>query len=324
MTNAEKAPRLLVVALMKSGTHLIQELLLAMGYRIAGVPRIPPASRAQPTRDESYQMLQWTGDLAPDDGGVRIKPSHWSDEQFLQASESSWQRLQTQLQIQLGTPLQRHYGRADAHWDADLGYVPFSISPRGTAWVLSELDLTRVDGGFWKEWYATGEPRIVFVYRDPRATTLSMVNFLADVTGKGYGDYTDFSVFHEVLKSFPNLEEQLSYAVTTPGFPARGDHARMRWLLRHPRVLALPYESLIGPRGGGTTKAQLTAVTQFCEHVSAPGAAADKLADRMYNDEAFTFYQASINEWRSHYSDTTLALANDQYADDLEAYGYDA
>jgi hypothetical protein len=40
-----KSERVIVVSLMKSGTHLIQELMIALGYGIYGQSRIPAEAR---------------------------------------------------------------------------------------------------------------------------------------------------------------------------------------------------------------------------------------------------------------------------------------
>jgi hypothetical protein len=66
--------------------------------------------------------------------------------------------------------------------------------------------MTRVDGYFIQEWPDTGQPKIIFMYRDPRDTTLSMVNFLIGKTGQEFGTFSDFTIFHRILKAKQGME----------------------------------------------------------------------------------------------------------------------
>lgn len=318
MPDAE-APRVLAVALMKSGTHLMQELLIALGYHIAGAPRIPDQARVRPSRAEAEQLIRLSSsDL--DMFALERAP----DEEFWRQARDAWDAAQDRVQSQLGTPLERHYGRENVSGKrlAD-AYVPFSATPEGTSWIVSELAIDRVDGAFWDEWATTKEPRVIFMYRDPRATTLSMVNFLLDASGKGFGDYQDFRILHEILSSITSPDEQLEFALTHPGFPAVGDHARMRWLLRHPRVVAVSYESLVGPEGGGSAEEQEKAVDRVCDHLGADPGVRAAVASSLYNEDAFTFRQGDIAGWRQQYSDANLQRANRLFERDLHEYGYD-
>lgn len=296
-----RADRVLAVALMKSGTHLIQELLIAMGYRIAGVPRIPQHAKVALTADDV----------------VRCAPavSAHRDESEV------WNSVQDHVQLQLGAPLARHYGRqgTDSGPGSGSTYLPFEATPLDVAWIVSELDPLRVDGGFWNEWLTTGEPRTLFLYRDPRAAALSMVNFLLDANGKGFGDYQDFRVFHEILCALGSLDEQIRFALTCPGFPGQRDHARMRWMLYHPRVFSTSYEALVGPEGGGAAVDKARAISGIREHLGVT----EKHSTSIYNRDSFTFHVGSVDSWRLSYSPENLALANRVLSEELRAYGYE-
>jgi hypothetical protein len=294
----------LAVALMKSGTHLVQELLIAMGYRIAGVPRIPQHARVQLTVDDVARIRN-----AP-----RDSRRSEVDEPDL------WTAVQNQVQLQLGAPLARHYGRESTNTEPMAGstYLPFEATPSDVAWIVSELDPLRVDGNFWNEWLTTNEPRTLFLFRDPRASTLSMVNFLLGATGNGFGDYQDFRVFHEILSGFRSLDEQLRFALTCPGFPGQRDHARMRWMLHHPRVFSTSYEALVGPEGGGTSIEKSRAISGIRRHLGVTGSHSTSI----YNRNSFTFHVGAVGSWRQAYSPENLALANRVFSDDLRAYGY--
>lgn len=64
----------------------------------------------------------------------------------------------------------------------------FADTPENVCWILPELDIKKIDGNFIQEWADTGEPRIIFLYRDPRGVILSMVNFLPGKTAAGFGN----------------------------------------------------------------------------------------------------------------------------------------
>lgn len=296
-----RAPRVLAVALMKSGTHLLQELLIAMGYRVAGVPRIPQHARVELTSDDVAR--------------IRDAAATSVDEPGL------WTSVQDHVQLQLGAPLDRHYGRESTNTEPMVGsaYLPFEATPNDVAWIVSELDPLRVDGNFWNEWLTTGEPRILFLFRDPRATTLSMVNFLLDANGKGFGDYKDFPVFHQILSGLNSLDEQLRFALTCPGFPGQRDHARMRWMLYHPRIFSTSYEALVGPEGGGASVDKARAIAGVRRHLGVT----ESHSTSIYNRDSFTFRVGTVGTWRQEFSPENLALANRLFSDDLRAYGYE-
>lgn len=310
-----RASRVLAVALMKSGTHLLQELLIAMGYRIAGVPRIPQHARVQLTVDDAARLWRGLAPSAP--GNLEPLPSGRPEVE----EPELWTSVQDQVQLQLGAPLARHYGRerTDAGRVPGATYLPFDATPGDVAWIVSELDPLRVDGSFWNEWVTTGEPRTVFLFRDPRACTLSMVNFLLDANGNGFGDYEDFRVFHELLRGLGSMDERLEFALTCPGFPGQRDHARMRWMLYHPRVFSTSYEALVGPEGGGAATDKAGAIAGVRHHLGVT----EIHSTSIYNRNSFTFHVGDVDSWRQAYSPRNLALADRVFSDDLRAYGYE-
>ena len=55
---AGAAERIMIVSLMKSGTHLIQELIVALGYKVYGSSRIPPEIRPVFDRDARLKIAE--------------------------------------------------------------------------------------------------------------------------------------------------------------------------------------------------------------------------------------------------------------------------
>lgn len=317
-----RAERVVVVSLMKSGTHLVQELMLALGYKIYGQSRIPQEIRpvlSDETRDRIVRMVH--GDQAAD----ALKGQ--GEEAFRAGADQAWEALGWAWQQRLGMPLVNRYGAQLTHTEAvdqalrRTSDTPFSWTPENTCWIVPELDIKKVDGKFIEEWSRTGEPRILFMYRDPRDMVLSMVNFLLGRTAQGFGNFSEFQVFNDILAAKGSLEERLLYALSDPAFPASGDHERMLWLLNHPKVCNISFEEMVGPQGGGSADAQLDVVRRVIEFV---GADADpvKTADGIFRRDSFSFFKGQIGSWREAFTPRVEQLAHERLAKALQLYGY--
>jgi hypothetical protein len=318
--DARRAERVLVVSLMKSGTHLIQELFVALGYGIYGQSRIPDEIRPLVDKETRLRVarLVYGGDLA--------EPVTRDEPRFTELTDQAWEALGWAWQIRLGLPLENRYGHELTN-DALIAKAlrrsaasDFADTPAQVCWVLPELDVKRIDGRFVREWSRTGEPRIVFNYRDPRDVLLSMVNFLAGRTGQGFGAFSDFQIFARILESKQSLDEQLTYALTDPSFPGSADFERALWLLNHPNVCKVSFEELVGPEGGGSAEAQARAVARVVGFVGAD--AADGIAERLYRRDAFSFYKGQIGAWRDVFTAEHLSLFERRFGDVLSLYGY--
>lgn len=318
-----RGERIVVVSLMKSGTHLIQELLVALGYRLYGQSRIPPELR--PVLDEETRLrigrLVYAGDV--------IERLESREEPFFtEATDRAWEALGWAWQMRFGLPLANRYGfevtndelieqahRRSASSD-------FADTPGMLCWVLPELDVKRLDGRFIREWTSTGEPRIIFNFRDPRDVLLSMVNFLAGRTRHGFGTFSEFQVFGRILDSKASLGEQLTYALTDLSFPGSGDFERAVWLLHHPNVCKVSFEELVGPEGGGSVESQTRAVARILNFVGADVEPED-LARRLYRRDAFSFYKGQIGGWREAFTPEHLTLFDRRFGDVASLYGYE-
>ena len=53
-----RAPRVLVISLQKSGTHLLTELFHTLGYRLYGAARIPLEQKPNFSRDEKRRLVR--------------------------------------------------------------------------------------------------------------------------------------------------------------------------------------------------------------------------------------------------------------------------
>lgn len=322
---SSKAPRVIIISIMKSGTHLLQELMVALGYGMYGAGvRLRPEILPVLDRETRWRIAR----IAYDKQALAALEDA-DEDGFTQATDRAWDALSWSWHIRFDQPLTTWYTRSMV----ESGFVEevhrravgtdFAETPRDVCWVFNQFDITRLDGHFLREWTETGDPKIIFNYRDPRDMTLSMVNFLCGKTGKGFSNYNDFLVFSDILRSKGTFEEQLSYALTDPYFPpAQRDMSHLLWLLNHPNVCKTSFEELVGPRGGGTAAAQLAALTKILDFLGVD-TSPEELAGRLFNPDVFSFYRGQIGGWRTAFSPEHQRLAQERFGDVLRLYGYE-
>lgn len=313
--------RVIVVCVKKAGTHLVQELLIALGYRVYGQSRIPESARPVLSRQEQRRYIE----LVHGEQEYR----RLADAAIADRASQAWDSIGWAWQLRLGLPLKTHYGAELVESDRvqnalrRTSGMKFSETPTGLCWVIHDFDLQLVDGAFLAEWETTGEPAVIFLYRDPRDTMLSMVNFLSGKTRQGYGTFSDFTVFNTILNAKPDLSARLRYALSDDSFPGSSDHERMRWLLHHPRVCKVAFEDLIGERGGESRERQESCIQRVLDHLGAD-ADAGVLAKQIYNENSFTFFKGRSGTWRDAFDAECLNRANRRFESVLDDYGYGA
>jgi hypothetical protein len=318
-----RAERVILISLMKSGTHLLQELMVALGYGMYGQARIAPEIKPVLGPQERWRIARMVYDA---DTLAGLDDAAEAD--FIEATDQAWEALAWSWQIRFGMPLKTWYGMElisteliDRALRRTVG-SDFAQTPPNVCWVFNEFDIKKVDGHFLHEWADTGEPRIIYNYRDPRDMLLSMVNFLAGRTGRGFSNFDDFHVFSGILRSKPGLNEQLTYALTDRSFPAVGDMERMLWLLHHPNVCKVSFEELVGPPGGGTAEARDAALSRILGFLGVADATPADVAGRLFNPEAFSFYRGQIGGWREDFGPQHKKLAAARFGEALPLYGY--
>lgn len=317
------APRVMVISMMKSGTHLMQELMLGLGYRIVGVPR--PTPNAVPDFDQ--EQIEALTAL------VLSKPDHEEllelrgTEEFADRAGEAWAALQWHWHRRLGQQVVNRYGRTRLEFaeavitNPHLSYSRFADTPPGLCWIFHELAMDRVDGSFLSEWVETGCPPLILNYRDPRDTLVSMINFLEGRTKEGYGNFFEADIFSTILAGKPTWEEKIDYALRDPSFLGRDQFEKAMWLLHHPNVLKVRYEDLVGPRGGGSADRQVDTVRRVLAHIGADRDA-EAIAERVYNPHAWSFYKGRSGGWRDRFTQRNLDRLTEQFSDVLDQYGY--
>jgi hypothetical protein len=203
-----------------------------------------------------------------------------------------------------------------------LPYTRFSDTPPGLCWMFHELDVDAVDGSFLSEWVETGEPPLIFNYRDPRDTVVSMINFLEGRTREGYGNFYEFDIFSAILAGKPTWEEKIDYALRDPSFLGRDQFEKALWLLNHPRVCKVRYEDLVGPHGGGSAERQIDAVDRILRHVRCD-ADPRAVAEHVYNPASWSFFRGRTGGWREVFTARNIARFDEQFGDILAQYGYE-
>jgi hypothetical protein len=319
-----QAERVVVVSLLKSGAHLLQELMVALDYKMCGTGlRVRPDVVPILDDDTRWRIAR----LAYDKQTVATLEVA-SREEFVEATDRAWDALGWSWAIRLAQPVHAWYSREMV----DSGFVEqvhrrsvgtdFAETPAGVCWVVNQFDITQIDGHFLNEWSQTGSPKILFNYRDPRDAVVSMVNFLCERTGKGYADYHTLPPFSRILKSMATVEEQVAYALTDPTFPGRRDLEHMRWLYNHPDVCKTSFEELVGPKGGGTAEAQARALERIFKFLGVTDVKSADVTARLYNPDSWTFYRGQIGGWRKVFTPELQRLADEQLGDLIKDYGY--
>jgi len=320
-----RAQRVILISLMKSGTHLVKELMVTLGYRMYGHVRVEPQIQPVLDADTRWRVAAMVyGDEEAASLKSRPEPA------FNDASYRAWEALAWAWQARFGINIGNLYTRELA----DTGLVEqarrrtagssFTQTPPGICWTFHEFDIRNIDGAFLREWAETGEPRIVFNYRDPRDILLSLVNFLCGRTRHGLSTFNNLPIYSSILLAKPSISERLTYALTDDLFPCQAtDFRRMLWLLHHPGVCKVSFEELVGPAGGGSAESQIRATARLTGFLGMPGRSAEEVTARLFNRDAFSFYRGQIGAWRTVFTAEHCRLAEQRFGEVLSAYGYE-
>jgi hypothetical protein len=319
-----RAERVIVISIMKSGTHLIKELMTALGYGVYGSVRATPESKPVLDTDTRWRMAAMVYD---DDQLASIKSQ--PESVFIDATDRAWEALAWSWLLRFGQPLTPSYSTELIN----TGLVRearrrtagsrFADTPAGVCWMFHEFDIRKIDGAFLREWMETGEPRIIFNYRDPRDTILSLVNYLCGRTREGISSVNYLPVFGRLLMAKESLEERLAYALNDDSFPSQpSEFKSMLWLLHHPDVCNTSFEELVGPNGGGSAESQLRATERLINFLGVTDRSPEEVVGNLFNRDAFSFFQGQIGGWRKAFTDEHRRLADDRFGEVLSLYGY--
>lgn len=173
-------------------------------------------------------------------------------------------------------------------------------------------------GGHLLDWCAKGEPRILFNYRDPRDSLLSLVNYLLQRANETYSEFPQNIIFAQILEAMPSAAAQLDFAIAHMGKHVE-KYNRNSWLLFHPSVAKLSFEELVGTDGGGSAGQQRATILRISEFL---GVAPREEELRLFNSSARTFFRGQIGAWRDAFSPEQTRTFGRLYRDVLRTYGY--
>jgi hypothetical protein len=319
-----RADRVLLISMMKSGTHLVKELMVALGYGMYGHVRVGPDTKPALDKNTRWRVAS----MAYNDEKV-AKLKALGEAEFNDETDRAWEALAWSWQMRFGMPLTSWYstelintGMIEETRRRTAG-SSFTETPAGVCWVLHEFDIAKIDGAFLREWAETGEPRVIFNYRDPRDTILSMVNFLCGRTKEGLSAFNNLRAFSNILLAKPSLEERLTYALTDESFPCQaGDFKRMLWLLHHPNVCKVSFEELVGPKGGGSAESQLSTAARLIDFLGASDSSPEEVAAALFNPDAFSFFRGQMGGWQDVYTAEHRRIAEARLGEVISLYGY--
>ncbi len=314
-------PNTMLVSLQKSGTHLLSGLAEKIGYQVAGT-----VVGKEPVIPESEEL--------------RVMSFFYSEDEMKEIAEGSEENRKAKLQLafgwllsswslRTGSPLASRHTMCANHTlhnakdPIKVMMLPFDALPHGICWVKHELPLSRCDGQFISSWARTGEPRVIFNYRDPRDILISFVNYLTRQTAqKTFGNFAEYYVYNGILEQLPDMESRLKLAILDPHFPGHRDFEESLWMYQHPKICKVSFEELVGARGGGCDTQREQAVARILKHLDCdlePSAVAEDL----FNPNTFTFNRGQIGVWREVFSDDLHRAFNKRFGDITEAYGYE-
>ncbi len=319
---AMKEERVVVISPQKSGTHLIQELMVHLGYSMSGDSRITPDIQPRFTPEDKATLRQFA--LSDQEQEYYDRSSaHMHDALDWEA----WLRVARSWQIRLGAPVQNRYG-TDITQDMEAAYqstklmrMRFAETPANICWIYHQFDVKTVDGLFLREWGETRRPKIILNIRDPRDVMVSFVNYLCGHTGRGFGNFAVYQVMSRTLSKFDSFEDRLTYALEDINFPGHGDLRDLYWLFKHPYVCTVRFEELIGPKGGASHEQQVSAIQRILTHLNVSDDP-EELAQKVYNPHAFTFHKGKSGSWRECFTPRQLDLCERRFGEVLDLFAY--
>jgi hypothetical protein len=317
-----QADRAVVVSPRKSGTHLLQELMVCFGYHAYG-ESLPPAE-GRVALSPRERMVLAERFLHP----VELANLDWraDRDRFIQATDLLWTQVADMWQVKLAatnvsnTELAFPNLRYQLSMHPEAWRRPFSDTPTDVCWIFHSLDVWRLDQDFCREWQAGG-PRLLLNYRDPRDTVLSMVNFLSGDSGHDFSRQPELAIFRPILRNIPDLADRITYVLRDPAIPVLSDFEAAISLFHHPQVCVVSFEELVGPQGGGTVAAQVAAVSRAAEHIQAD-ADPDTVAGKLFNPKAYSFHRGQIGAWQDVFTIQHKRTFDARFGHLLEIFDY--
>jgi hypothetical protein len=160
--------------------------------------------------------------------------------------------------------------------------------------------------------------RHVFIYRDPRDVVLSAISYILKEK-----KHFRHSLFLEKTK-----EERIRLMIegdTSLGIKPitlEGYRERSGWLSSN--GLSVSYESLIGPKGGGSRDEQIQTLEKVFDYLSLKFTqdSIAQIADRMFSTSSPTFNKGTVARWTKEIPENYQHIMLESGKDVFSQYGY--
>src|ERR1044071_987392 len=100
MPEGKRAERVILISLMKSGTHLMKELMVALGYGMYGHVRVTPEIRPALDRDARRRLAST---VYGEEEAARLKSL--PEQLFNESTDRAWEALAWSWQMRFGIPV---------------------------------------------------------------------------------------------------------------------------------------------------------------------------------------------------------------------------
>lgn len=159
----------------------------------------------------------------------------------------------------------------------------------------------------------------IIVTRDPRAVLASFVSYVSNERVK-----------HPLYSVFNRLEPRERFVSALYGIcsqkgtlqPMKVRCMALEEWIKHPDVLHVTFEDLVGSQGGGSKDTQLELMGKICRFLDISEGKIDVVVDNVFGAGRHTFRKGLIDSWRGEIPDDVVSLANIELADILDAWGY--
>ncbi len=168
--------------------------------------------------------------------------------------------------------------------------------------------------------------KVLFVYRDPRATAVSFAHYLAEMNSTHR--------LSAYFRSLPGTDERVMATLKgIPDYESSNGFGRAPLAALYDNFLpwknstaaySMAFEDLVGERGGGSRNRQFEAIAGVIRYL---GLGMDerklgRIASGVFNEKSMTFRSAQCDSWRRDIRDEIAAAMDRDLARQLREWGY--
>lgn len=154
--------------------------------------------------------------------------------------------------------------------------------------------------------------KMFLIYRDPRDKAISQVYWI--YRGGWMNEQAD-----SPLRKLP-FKKLLKYVIKR----IRRDYRSYMPWIKHPLCVPIRFESLIGPKGGGSLEAQMREIKKIAKHINLPltRELLSQCVTHVFGGSP-TFREGKIGSWVKHFDPEIKALFKKEANDILVGLGYE-